>query len=464
MLGKLQRIREQLFQPIPIWSLVYMRVAFGVIMMWEVARYYRFGWIERYYIEPVTFFTYFGFQWLRPLPGAWMYAVWALLGVLAFCITIGLAYRLAATLFFLTFTYVFLLDQANYLNHFYLISLISFIMIFVPAHRAFSYDAWVQPGIRAEQVSAWGLWWLRFQIGVAYFFGGIAKLNGDWLRGEPMRMWLASRTDFPVIGQYFTEEWMVYAFSYGGLLLDLLAVPLLLWRRTRWLAVAIIVGFHLMNDNLFTIGIFPWFMIAVTPLYFPPEWWRVPFRKVTLREFTPPPHPRQQVMLSLLAAYCAFQVLYPLRHYLYPGDVNWTEEGHMFAWHMKLRDKRGNAQFIVYDRATGARWGVNPADHLTRRQLGELEKPQAVLMFSHYLADLWQQRGIADDVEVYAEVHVSMNGRPAHLLVDPCINLVEHRRSPLPNAWIMPLQDTETAMVSARDTSPDNPLPTCTAQ
>jgi hypothetical protein len=35
----------------------------------------------------------------------------------------------------------FFLDQMLYLNHFYLMALISFLMIFVPAHRAFSVDA-----------------------------------------------------------------------------------------------------------------------------------------------------------------------------------------------------------------------------------------------------------------------------------------------------------------------------------
>jgi vitamin K-dependent gamma-carboxylase len=46
-------------------------------------------------------------------------------------------------------------------------------------------------------------------------------------------------------------------FSYGGLLFDLLVVPFLLFRHTRPLALLAAVGFHLMNSQLFTIGIFP---------------------------------------------------------------------------------------------------------------------------------------------------------------------------------------------------------------
>ena len=105
-----------------------------------------------------------------------------------------------------------------------------------------------------------------------YFFGGIAKLNSDWLAGEPMRMWLAQRSNFWLIGQFFTEEWAVYLFSYGGLLLDLFIVPLLLYSRTRALAFGLVVGFHTMNTLLFHIGIFPILALAATTLFFAPDW------------------------------------------------------------------------------------------------------------------------------------------------------------------------------------------------
>src|SRR5918997_832685 len=110
------------------------------------------------------------------------------------------------------------------------------------------------------------------QMGIVYFYGGLAKLNGDWLAGEPMRTFLRSNTDFPVIGSLFTDERMVYLFSYGGLLLDLLVVPFLLWRRTRLVAFAFAVAFHFTNSHLFNIGIFPWLAIAATTLFFSPSW------------------------------------------------------------------------------------------------------------------------------------------------------------------------------------------------
>ncbi len=275
------------FRQVDIASLVFFRVAFGLVMLWEVFRYLRGDWIYRYWIDPSFHFTYPIFDWVQPWSGEGMLVHFYLLGVLSVMIMIGLFYRVSMTLFFLGFTYVFLLEQAQYLNHFYFVSLVSFLLIFVPAHRAGSIDVLMRPKLHSAIAPHWAISLLAGQMAVVYFFGGIAKINGDWLRGEPMRDWLGSRTDFPVIGSLFTEEWMIYLFSYGGLLLDLLAVPFLMWQRTRVLMFALLVLFHLVNDRLFSIGIFPWFAIAATTLFFPPDWprriwidlWKSPNRR-----------------------------------------------------------------------------------------------------------------------------------------------------------------------------------------
>ncbi|MDF2697959.1 MAG: Vitamin K-dependent gamma-carboxylase, partial [Labilithrix sp.] len=45
---------------------------------------------------------------------------------------------------------------------------------------------------------AWVLWLVRFQIGLVYFYGGVGKLETDWLfRAMPLRIWLAANGDFP---------------------------------------------------------------------------------------------------------------------------------------------------------------------------------------------------------------------------------------------------------------------------
>lgn len=463
----------RLFAPVDIASLVFFRIAFGALMAFEAWSYLYHGWVWGDYIYPAFHFTYYGFGWVQPWPGYGMYIHFFALGVLALNITLGLWYRVSTVLFFLGFAYVFLLEQAQYLNHFYLIVLVSFLMIFVPAHRSFSVDALWSPRIRSETAPAWALWVLMAQMGIAYFYGGVAKLNGDWLRGEPMRGWLASQTDFPLIGGLFTEEWVVYLFSYGGLLLDLLVVPFLLWRRTRLVAFAFALAFHLMNSQLFTIGIFPWLAIAATMLFFPPSWPRrfVGFLRRSLRRSpqrqqeetsgheeeretqgedapaaavaTAPSRlrGRQWVVISLLGIYFAVQLLMPLRHFLYPGSSSWTHEGQRFAWQMMLRDMQGRAMFYATDPVSGQTWRIDPRDHLTPRQTKKVAQfPDMTLQFAHWIAEKFRAMGY-DQIEVRANVQASLNGRPPQHLVDPTVDLAKQPRTLAPAPWILPLEE-----------------------
>jgi hypothetical protein len=451
---------RRLFVPVDIASLVYFRIAFAAIMLWEVSRYLEYGWIREYWIEPKFHFTYFGFGWVKPLPGEGMYYCFYALGGLAVFILLGFCYRVSATLFFLGFTYAFLLEKARYLNHFYLICLISFLMIFVPAHRALSVDAWLRPKIRSRAVPAWTLWILLAQLSIVYFYAGVAKLNWDWLQGEPLGEWLSHRYRFRLIVQWinepYGEQWLVYLFAYGGLLVDLLIAPCLLWRRTRPYAFAMAVAFHLLNTRLFNIGIFPWLMIAATALYFPPEWPRRVLQRLkrivrgqssqvaggqfSPREF-PTIHGRQRLIAGLLGAYLVVQLLVPLRHWLYHGNVSWTEEGHNFSWQMKLRDKEAQGWFLVRDTVRQRSEVVYPTEHLTSWQASAmLPRPDMVLQFSHYLAETrlrpdWPRK------EVYAHITASLNGRKSQLLVDPRINLAAQERSLRPASWIVPLTE-----------------------
>jgi vitamin K-dependent gamma-carboxylase len=278
----LSRLQARAFAAVDNASLIFFRIAFGFLMAWEVFRYFDDDWISRYWIKPQFLFKYCGFSWVQPWPGNGMYIHWAVLGLLAFFIAAGFLYRLSAALFFLGFTYCFLLDQAIYLNHFYLVCLLSFLLILVPANRAISLDGWLWPRIRSEVTPAWTLWLLRAQMAIVYFFGGIAKLSPDWLRGEPMRAWMADRSNFRLIGRYLTGDWAVFAASYGSLLLDLFIAPALLWRRTRLPAFGIAILFHLNNAQLFSIGIFPWLGIAATTLFLSPSW-----RAAVILNFSP---------------------------------------------------------------------------------------------------------------------------------------------------------------------------------
>ena len=455
----LQRTCAALFEPIDISFLVFFRIIFGGIIVWEVYRYFTYDWITRYFVEPAVTFTYYGFSWVKPWPGRGMYIHFLVLGLAAAFVSLGFLYRIAAPVLFLAFTYFFLLDQTRYLNHFYLVCLISFLMCFLPAERAFSVDALLRRKIRSDVVPAWTLWLLRAQVGIPYFYGGIAKLNSDWIPGgEPMRIWLSPLTKIPAFGHVFAADVVVYSFVIGGLLIDLLVVPLLLWRRTRLFAFAAAVAFNLLNALIFEIGIFPWLMLGALLIFFPPDLVRrfarafnspgEEFEKVKpaqsavkIAEGTSCPSliTSQKLVVGLLAAYLAVQIILPLRHYLYPGNVSWTEEGHNFAWHMKLRTKVGEAVFTVTHPRSGQTWTIKPGDYLESHQVMKMStKPDLILHFSHYLAEEKRREGY-DDVEVRARVMVSLNGRQPQLLIDPNLDLTKEHVSLLPAPWIVPL-------------------------
>jgi hypothetical protein len=385
----------------------------------------------------------------------------------------GIRYRLAAGLFCVGFGYLFLLEQATYLNHYYLVWLVSLLMIIVPAHRAHSSDARRNPAIRSKTAPTWALWLLRFQIGLVYFFGGVAKLNADWLAGKPLDLWLGRRAGHWLWGNLLQHDWAPYFFSYGGLLFDLLVVPFIMWRRTRVYAFLFAISFHLMNATLFNIGIFPWMMLAATTLFCEPDWPRrfrlfnkifgareeggsaaddlfenteengamqdAPIR-VLNRSIRGSRFLAHRLLPATVALYVAIQIVMPLRHFLYPGNASWTEEGHRFAWHMMLRSKRSRTVFIVHNRAADSTYVVDPRDHISARWNRKMaSRPDMVLQFAHFLADEARKHG-ADSVGVRALARAGLNGRDQQLLIDPKVDLAAVTRSLESADWIMPLE------------------------
>jgi vitamin K-dependent gamma-carboxylase len=161
-----------------------------------------------------------------------------------------------------------------------------------------------------------------------------------------------------------------------------------------------------------------------------------------MHETLPPFTSRQKLVLGFIAAWLALNILVPLRHLLYPGNVSWTEEGHRFAWQMKLRDKEAVALFTVRDPASGREWRVNAATYLARHQSEEMaSRPDMIVQFAHHLARVWAERRGIIGVEVRARVCASLNGRKAALLIDPGRDLARVERSLGHADWILPLAE-----------------------
>ncbi len=440
----MDNLKTRAFAQVDIASLIFFRIALGLLMTWYVWRFFSHQRIGHLWLEPRFLFKYYGFSWVHPWPGNWLYIHWAVLGLLALFIAIGLFYRMSALLFFLGYTYTFLLDEAAWVNHTYLICLFSFLLIFVPANRAVSIDAWLKPKLRSQTAPAWTLWLLRAQIGVVYFFAGVAKISPDWLRGEPMRAWLSQSEQSPIIHRFLCEPWAVYSFSYIALLFDLLIVPFLFWRRTRVVAFCTALVFHLLNAQIFYIDVFPWLAIAATTLFLSPSWPRRVvsiFRRkdaaIPAGDQTPPTRRKQLVILTLVTTYVAIQVLVPLRHFLYRGGIEWLYAEHRFSWRMMIQRDSVRAYFYVTDPNSGETLQVKPQDYLDVPHAQAMGwRPDMLLQFAHYLAKVMPRSG-PHPLRVEARVLVSLNGRKPQLIVDPNVDLAAESRTLGRPRWLL---------------------------
>lgn len=437
------------FRPVDIAWLVVFRIGAGWLLALEMAGSLALGYY-REYTQPRFHFSYFWFEWLPTWPppvlvGLHVGAIAAGLAVAA-----GWRYRPAAALLTLCYTLLFLAEQTRYINHTYLYCLIAGWLWILPAHRAFSAD------VRAGRVSpvatipAWMRYVLIFQLSVVYFYAGLAKLNADWLLARPLTVWLAPKAAYPVLGHLLSHWLTPWLMSYAGLAFDLLAPLLLLWPKTRRWMFAVAVVFHLSNVLIFGLGTFPWFSLLMTAcVYFPPNW---PRQARGLRRWLAPrlpalpgltadglaaPDRHASWLLGGLGLYAAVQLVVPLRPFLYPGDVHWTEEGHHFSWHMMLRSKQGNVAFRVV-LPDGRTETVQPRHYLTARQCVKLAaQPDALLQFAHFLAADYRQRGLGQ-VRVYADSYLRLNYRSPQPLVSPTVDLAAQPRTLAPYRWITP--------------------------
>ena len=80
---------RRLFEPVDIAALVYYRIAFGVLMVWNLWFYYRRGFIGIFWIDPKFRFSFPGFSWVQPWPGDGIYYHCLVLAVLAVLMTVG---------------------------------------------------------------------------------------------------------------------------------------------------------------------------------------------------------------------------------------------------------------------------------------------------------------------------------------------------------------------------------------
>ena len=431
--------------------LVVFRILFGLMMFASMIRFWANGWIDKLYIKPTFFFSYYGFEWVKPV-GNYTYLIFVICALASLFIAFGYKYRFAIILFFLSFTYIELMDKTNYLNHYYFVSVLSFLLIFLPANVQFSVDAFLRKK-EYNLIPRWTIDSVKLLLGIVYFYAGLTKLNSDWLfRAMPLKIWLPSKYDLPIIGNnLMQQEWFHYVMSWGGALYDLIIPFLLIYRKTRPFAFILVIFFHVFTRVLFPIGMFPFIMIVSSLIFFDANfhkkimYWlgnmlRINhLRLLQIKEYNFSSY-YGKIITGIILIFFSIQLALPWRYFLYPGELFWTEEGYRYSWRVMLMEKAGYANFKIVDEKTGNYFYVKNEDFLTPYQEKQMSfQPDFILEYAHYLGDHFSRQG-HQNIQVFVESYVALNGRMSRPYINPKIDLYQEKESFYHKNWILPFE------------------------
>ncbi|XP_054613614.1 vitamin K-dependent gamma-carboxylase isoform X2 [Dunckerocampus dactyliophorus] len=453
-------------------SLGIFRCMFGMLMAIDITQERGLSHVDYKYLDgaPVCRFPLFNF--LKPLPMDWMYLVYLVMFIGALGIMLGCFYRLSCLMFTSTYWYIFFLDKTAWNNHSYLYGLIGFQLTLMDANRYWSMDGLRRPAIRNAHVPLWNYTLLRTQIFIVYFIAGVKKLDADWVGGYSMS-YLANHWLFDPFRVILPVELVSLLVVHGGgLILDLSAGFLLFFDATRPYAFVFVSYFHCMNSQLFSIGMFPYAMLATSPLFCYTDWPRwffgcfPAFLRGILPLTTANPQPssscvyqetgggraeRQQTATKSsklkfkhkLAAiftvvYMLEQFFLPYSHFITQGYNNWTNGLYGYSWDMMVHSRSHQHVKITYkDGQTGEVGYLNPGvfTHSRRwKDHGDMLKQYATC-----LSELLPRYNISDP-EIYFDIWVSINERFQQRIFDPRVDIVKADWSPFrPNPWLMPL-------------------------
>lgn len=430
--------RDKLYQPIDNAPLIIFRIFLGALIFLESIGAIFTGWVKTTLIDSKFTFSHIGFEWLQPLPGNGMYVYFTIMGILGLFIMIGLKYRWTLALFSLMWLCVYLMQKENYNNHYYLLFLTCVVMLFLPANQYASVDARLNPKIKSGIMPKWCSWIMISLISIVYFYAAIAKFYPDWLNGTFIRILYQHHVNWPYIGSYLKEEWVILGISYMGIAFDLFIIPLLLFKPTRTPAVLASLVFHLCNAVMLNIGIFPFFALSFIVFFYPPEQIQKIFFKNKTSDFENASFQTQlQILKYFFIPFLVIQLLLPLRHWFIKGNVLWTEEGHRLSWRMMLRSKTGMLQFKVVNKKTNEVVYYDVSKILTpMQQTFIVYKPDGIWQMAQRIKQEYTEKG--ENIALFIEAKVSVNEGPYENLIDPNYDFTQAQWSHFKhNDWIL---------------------------
>ncbi|XP_036606313.1 vitamin K-dependent gamma-carboxylase [Trichosurus vulpecula] len=457
-----QRLVTLLNRPTDPASLGVFRFLFGLLMVVDIPQERGLSFLDHKYLDGLEVCRFPLIDTLHPLPLDWMYLIYTIMFLGALGMTLGLWYRLSCLLFLLPYWYVFLLDKTTWNNHSYLYGLLAFQLTFMDANRYWSLDGLRNPSKRNAHVPLWNYTVLRGQIFIVYFIAGVKKLDADWIGGYSMgnlsRHWLFDPFKL-VLSEGMTSLLVVH---WCGLLLDLLAGFLLFFDASRAIGLLFVSYFHCMNSQLFSIGMFPFVMLASSPLFCSPDW---PRRLVSCSprwlqgllpstadaqpslscvykrgraKGSPQARLRHRLGAVFTVLYLLEQLFLPYSHFITQGYNNWTNGLYGYSWDMMVHSRSHQHVKITYrDGRTGELGYLNPGVFTQSRRWKD--HADMLKQYAMCLNRLLPNYNVSEP-QIYFDVWVSINDRFQQRLFDPRVDIVQASWSPFrPTPWLLPL-------------------------
>lgn len=461
-LSSWQSVVTLLNRPTDPANLAVFRFLFAFLMLLDIPQERGLSSLDRKYLDGLDVCRFPLLDALRPLPLDWMYLVYTIMFLGALGMMLGLCYRLSCVLFLLPYWYVFLLDKTSWNNHSYLYGLLAFQLTFMDANHYWSVDGLLNAQKKNVHVPLWNYTVLRGQIFIVYFIAGVKKLDADWVEGYSMehlsRHWLFSPFKL-VLSEELTSLLVVH---WCGLLLDLSAGFLLFFDASRSIGLFFVSYFHCMNSQLFSIGMFPYVMLASSPLFCSTEWPRKLVARCPkwLQELLPTkdaPRPspccvykrtrakagtkaglRHRLGAVFTLLYLLEQLFLPYSHFLTQGYNNWTNGLYGYSWDMMVHSRSHQHVKITYrDGLTGELGYLNPGVFTQSRRWKD--HADMLKQYATCLSLLLPKYNVTEP-QIYFDIWVSINDRFQQRLFDPRVDIVQAVWSPFKRTpWVQPL-------------------------
>ena len=404
----IQKLKENFNKKTSISSIVFFRIIFGIYLISTIYKFFTERMIERYFIEPEFGFKYAGFRWISQPSEGNTYLIFAILGIAAVFITIGLYYRISSTVFFMGFGYFFLMDKVNYNHEFYWTLSFLFLMIWIPANRNLSVDSVINPSIRSLKMSKKHIYLLKFQLAIPLIYTAIHCISTEWLSAQ----YIQYRFEHNLTSYHLSNEmleWLPKTIACIGLVYGLLMIPSLANRKTQKTSFILLIIYYIIAKTIVGNATpLNWFIVLSTTLFFDENWFFDKLKNIDFyRKYISIDQPYHNNTESTLykinnhkavpylyilffVIYSGIQVIIPLKVYAYQGNPGWTNEGTYFSWYPKFQERKiKNHAFTIKENNRKKSVKFNPEKQLltlTRRQrIKVIGNPELLALYAKYI-------------------------------------------------------------------------------